>query len=141
MLIFQFSASTPWALRSACTDHLWRLWSSAPDGGRWREAPVRCWHIPRARQAARPRRRPGLPPALVVEPGVDGRAVAAGNAPVIRDGAPVLRDAGYGGKTMVGVLKTGSAPAAPATAPPPGPTLLVKIFGKDKPGITAGLFD
>ncbi|MCQ4083366.1 phosphoserine phosphatase SerB [Streptomyces sp. RB6PN25] len=34
-----------------------------------------------------------------------------------------------------------TAPAVPETAPPPGPTLLVKIFGKDKPGITAGLFD
>ncbi len=33
------------------------------------------------------------------------------------------------------------APAAPATAPDAGPTLLVKIFGKDKPGLTAGLFD
>ncbi len=32
------------------------------------------------------------------------------------------------------------APAAPA-AGEAGPTLLVKIFGKDRPGITAGLFD
>ncbi len=33
------------------------------------------------------------------------------------------------------------APAGPAAAPEAGPTLLVKIFGKDKPGLTAGLFD
>lgn len=33
------------------------------------------------------------------------------------------------------------APAGPATAPEAGPTLLVKIFGKDRPGLTAGLFD
>lgn len=38
------------------------------------------------------------------------------------------------------------APAAPADAPPAPaaedvPTLLVKIFGKDRPGITAGLFE
>ncbi len=34
-----------------------------------------------------------------------------------------------------------SAPAAPAPADGAGPTLLVKIFGKDRPGITAGLFE
>ena len=51
------------------------------------------------------------------------------------------KDAGYGGYTMDDVSQTSSAPAVPATAPPPGPTLLVKIFGKDKPGVTAGLFD
>jgi phosphoserine phosphatase len=34
------------------------------------------------------------------------------------------------------------APAGPAAAPEEaGPTLLVKIFGKDRPGLTAGLFD
>jgi phosphoserine phosphatase len=42
---------------------------------------------------------------------------------------------------MDDVSQPGSAPAVPPTAPPPGPTLLVKIFGKDRPGITAGLFE
>ncbi len=34
-------------------------------------------------------------------------------------------------------------PDAPVAPVPPAdaPTLLVKIFGKDRPGITAGLFD
>lgn len=41
--------------------------------------------------------------------------------------------AGYGGVTMNDV----SQPVQPASVP----TLLVKIFGKDRPGITAGLFD
>ena len=34
-----------------------------------------------------------------------------------------------------------AAPVSPQAAAPPGPTLLVQIFGKDKPGITAGLFE
>ncbi len=35
----------------------------------------------------------------------------------------------------------GPGPTDPAAGQEPGRTLLVKIFGKDKPGITAGLFD
>lgn len=45
---------------------------------------------------------------------------------------------GYGGKTM---SATETPPLPPGMPGEDAPTLLVKIFGKDRPGITAGLFD
>ena len=102
----------------------------------------------RAPAAQAPGRGPAAPAGNATAPPLSGQPRSAGQGRTRRPGCPQGGTAcgagaagGYGGSTMT-----------PSPLPPAGqnsdagqssdvPTLLVKIFGKDRPGITAGLFD